>query len=98
MEYEEGISRCECPDHATYSKKCQAKPIEKIQRRALITVCAAFRTSLTAALEIEASVPPVKHQMDLLVRRYATNFPLPHRLQRDKGKARDSPEKDNQIY
>jgi hypothetical protein len=40
------------------NKKCQAKPIEKVQRRALINICAAFRTSPTKALEIEASVPP----------------------------------------
>jgi hypothetical protein len=38
--------------------KCQAKPLEKVQRNALRLICAAFRTTPTYALEIEASIPP----------------------------------------
>ena len=49
----------------------QAKPLEKVQRKALILICAAFKTTPTAALEIEASVPPIKHQAYLISRRYA---------------------------
>ena len=54
--------------------KCQAKPLEKVQRNALRLICAAFRTTPTLALEVEASVPPLKHQADLISRRYATRL------------------------
>jgi hypothetical protein len=50
------------------NKKYQAKLIEKVQRKALIIICTAFRTSPTKALELEASVPPMKYQIDLTVR------------------------------
>ena len=52
----------------------QIKPLEKVQRRALRLICAAFRTSPIHALEIEASIPPVKHQVDLITRRSAIRF------------------------
>lgn len=51
--------------------KCQRKPLEKVQRKAMLTICAAFKTTPTAALEIEASIPPLKFQADLCIRRYA---------------------------
>jgi Reverse transcriptase (RNA-dependent DNA polymerase) len=53
------------------NKKNQALPLEKIQRKALCLVCAAFKTTPTHALEIEASIPPLKHQAYLMSRRYA---------------------------
>ena len=49
----------------------QARPLDKVQRKALCLICAAFKTTPTAALEIEASIPPVKHQAQLSARRYA---------------------------
>ena len=52
----------------------QAKPLEKVQRKALILICAAFKTTPTAALEIEASIPPIKLQAYLISRRYATRL------------------------
>jgi Reverse transcriptase (RNA-dependent DNA polymerase)/Endonuclease-reverse transcriptase len=59
--------------------KCQAAPFEKVQRKALRLICAAFKTTPTHALEIEASVPPIKHQAHLARKRYAiriNNLPL----------------------
>ena len=50
--------------------KCQANPLEKVQRKALITICAAFKTTPTHALEVEASIPPLKHHTYLMARRY----------------------------
>jgi ribonuclease HI len=49
----------------------QARPLDKVQRKALCLICAAFKTTPTAALEIEASIPPLKHQAHLNARRYA---------------------------
>ena len=54
--------------------KCMAKPLEKVQRKALRLICAAFRTTPVHALEVEASIPPIKFQADLLTRRYATRL------------------------
>ena len=51
--------------------KCQAKPLEKVQRKALLLICAAFKTSPTTALEVEASIPPLKIQANLISCRYA---------------------------
>ena len=51
--------------------KVQAKPLEKVQQNGLKLICAAFRTTPTAALEVEASIPPLKHQVNLITRRYA---------------------------
>lgn len=59
--------------------KCQAKPLDKVQRKALILICAAFKTTPTSALEIEAAIPPLKHQANLITRRYAVRLnKLPH--------------------
>ena len=51
--------------------KCQATHLEKVQRKALRLICAAFKTTPTHALEVEASVPPLKHRAYLISRRYA---------------------------
>ena len=51
--------------------KCQAKALEKVQRKALCLVCAAFKTTPTKALELEASIPPLQLQAQLHKRRYA---------------------------
>ena len=51
--------------------KCQAKALEKVQRKALCLVCAAFKTTPTQALEIEASIPPLQLQAQLAKRRFA---------------------------
>jgi hypothetical protein len=72
------------------NKKCQAKPIGKIQRRALINICTAFRTSPTKALEIEVSISPVKYQIDLIVRRFAARI---NRLLEDNAIVQRLPEK-----
>ena len=57
----------------------QAKPLNTVQRKALCLICAAFKTTPTAALEIEASIPPIKHQAHLITRRYAVRINrLPH--------------------
>ena len=57
----------------------QAKPLNTVQRKALYLICAAFKTTPTAALEIEASIPPIKHQAYLIARRYAVRINrLPH--------------------
>jgi len=58
-----------CPSWWNGTKR-MANPLEKVQRKALILICAAFRTTPTHALEIEASVPPIKHQVDLITKRY----------------------------
>jgi len=52
----------------------QIKPLEKVQRRALRLICAAFCTTPTEALEIEASIPPIKHQANLHKKRCAIRF------------------------
>jgi ribonuclease HI len=52
----------------------QAKPLDMVQRKALCLICAAFKTTPTAALEIEASIPPIKHQAQLITRRYAVRI------------------------
>ncbi|PPQ83048.1 hypothetical protein CVT25_005209, partial [Psilocybe cyanescens] len=54
--------------------KKQTIPLEKVQHRALRLICAAFKTTPIAALEIEASIPPIKHQLDLHTKRCAIRF------------------------
>ncbi|PPQ85685.1 hypothetical protein CVT25_002136 [Psilocybe cyanescens] len=54
--------------------KKQTIPLEKVQNRALRLICAAFKTTPIAALEIEASIPPIKHQLDLHTKRCAIRF------------------------
>ncbi|KAI4293607.1 hypothetical protein K523DRAFT_223081, partial [Schizophyllum commune Tattone D] len=46
----------------------------KIQHRALRLICAAFRTSPIHALEVEASIPPLRHVLDQEVRRYGVRL------------------------
>jgi hypothetical protein len=52
-----------CPTWWNNTKR-MAKPLEKVQRKALKLICAAFKTTPTYALEIEASIPPIKFQAD----------------------------------
>ena len=52
----------------------QTRPLEKVQRRALRLICAAFKISPTYALEIEASIPPIKHQVNIITRKCAIRF------------------------
>ena len=54
--------------------KTQTKPLEKVQRRALCLICAAFRTTPTEAMEIEASIPPIRIQVQLQTKRYAVRL------------------------
>jgi len=49
-------------------KKKHEKVLAKIQRRALLIICAAFRTTPTEALELESSIPPIRHLLDQAVR------------------------------
>ena len=42
--------------------------------RALCLICAAFRTTCTEALEIEASIPPIQIQVQVQAKRYAVRF------------------------
>lgn len=51
-----------CPLWANGIAK-QLKPLAKVQRRALHLICAAFKTTPTEALEIEASIPPLNLQI-----------------------------------
>ena len=55
-------------------KANQLKPLAKVQRRALILICAAFRTTSTEALEIEASLPPLHLRIKQLKMQYAIHF------------------------
>lgn len=52
----------------------QIKPLKKVQRRTLRLICAAFRTTPIEALEIEASIPPIKHQIGLHQKHCAIRF------------------------
>ena len=54
--------------------KCLGKPLEKVQRSGLKLICAAFKTTPTYALEVEASIPPIKFQADLCIKRYAVRL------------------------
>ena len=55
-------------------KANQLKPLVKVQRRALVQMCAAFSTTSTEALEIEASLPPLHLQIKQLKTQYAIRF------------------------
>ena len=52
----------------------QLKPVEKVQRRALYLMCAAFKTTSTEALEIEASIPPIRIQIQQHIKQCAIRF------------------------
>ena len=61
-------------------KKLHYMALERVQRRALRLICAAFRTTPITALEIEASIPPVQHLLDTLNQQCAVRFnKLDHR-------------------
>ena len=47
------------------SHQYQIKPLEKVQRHMLRLICAAFHTTPIEVLKIEASIPPIKHQISL---------------------------------
>ncbi|KAJ6593026.1 hypothetical protein B0H19DRAFT_919364, partial [Mycena capillaripes] len=55
-------------------KKVHENQLERVQRRALRLICAAFQMSPINALEIEASVPPICFVMDDGNRRTAIQF------------------------
>lgn len=60
-------------------KANQVKPLAKVQRRALLLMCAAFKTTPTDALEIEASLPPIHLQILRQKDMYAIRLnKLPH--------------------
>ena len=46
--------------------KYWVRHLEKVQRWALRLICVAFKTSIMNALEIEASIPFIKHQVMLI--------------------------------
>jgi len=52
----------------------QVKPLEKVQRHTLRLICAAFRITPIEALEIEASIPPIKHQISLHQKQCTVRF------------------------
>ena len=48
--------------------------MEKVQRQALRLICTVFRTSPIAAMEIKASITPIKLQTELAIRRCTIRF------------------------
>jgi len=48
--------------------------LNKVQNRALCLICAAFHTTPTHALELEASIPPLSLYLDSLTRHTAIRF------------------------
>jgi hypothetical protein len=56
-----------CPAWWT-GKQYQIRPLERVQRRALRLICAAFKTTPIHALELEASIPPIHIQAQSLAR------------------------------
>ena len=55
-------------------KQYQICPLERVQRRALRLICAAFKTTPIHALELEASIPPIHIQAQSLARKCAIRF------------------------
>lgn len=55
-------------------KKSHERLLEKIQHRGLRLICAVFRTTPIAALEIEASIPPIQVELNRLNRNCALRF------------------------
>jgi ribonuclease HI len=62
-----------CPAWWT-GKQYQIRPLERVQRRALRLICAAFKTTPIHALELEASIPPIHVQAEIHIRRCAIRF------------------------
>ncbi|KAJ3562483.1 hypothetical protein NP233_g9541 [Leucocoprinus birnbaumii] len=50
-------------------KACHAKHLRLVQNRALRLICAAFKTTLVNALEVEGSIPPIHLHLDYLNRK-----------------------------
>ena len=50
-------------------KEIHAKALRRVQNRALRIICAAFRTTPTQALEVEAAIPPIHLHLDYLERK-----------------------------
>ena len=68
-------------------KEIHAKALRRVQNRALRIICAAFRTTPTQALEVEAAIPPIHLHLDYLERkagirlnRLSITNPVLHRL------------------
>ncbi|KAJ3850238.1 hypothetical protein EV368DRAFT_2848, partial [Lentinula lateritia] len=55
-------------------QKSHERLLEKIQHQGLQLICAVFRTTPIAALEIEASIPPIRVELNCLNRNYALRF------------------------
>ncbi|KAI0949613.1 hypothetical protein AcW1_010370 [Taiwanofungus camphoratus] len=68
-------------------KQLHVDYLERVQRRALRLICAAFRTTPITALEIESAIAPIRHHLELTSNRAAIRFnkltpfsPILHRL------------------
>ena len=49
-------------------KKVHEKLLTKIQNQALRVVCAAFQTTPIYAMEVEASIPPIRLRLDYITK------------------------------
>lgn len=54
--------------------KTMIKQLERVQNMALRWICGAFRTTPIRALEIEASIMPLRHHLNWLNEKYALRF------------------------
>lgn len=61
-------------DGKLVGKKQHEKDMERVQRKALRIICAAFKTTPISALEVEASIAPIRHTLDQAVRQCALRF------------------------
>ncbi|CAK5263969.1 unnamed protein product [Mycena citricolor] len=55
-------------------KKTHEKELERVQRRSMRLICAAFKTTAIDALEIESSIPPIRLSLDHINRTTAIRF------------------------
>ncbi|KAJ3897960.1 hypothetical protein F5879DRAFT_813279, partial [Lentinula edodes] len=85
-------------------KKSHERLLEKIQHCGLRLICAVFRTTPIAAMEIEASIPPIQVELNRLNRNCALRFnklstsnPIIQRLD-DKWRAGLPPSRPPAIY
>ena len=66
------------PLHVIYGPSQTCKEVRggqtRYANRALCLICAAFRITPTEALEIEASIPPIRIQVQLQAKRYAVRL------------------------
>lgn len=58
----------------SYGMKGKVDTLDKVQRKALRWITGAFRTTPVRALELEAGILPMKHQLDLIRGLYATRL------------------------